>query len=82
MSRRITCYLVIGLDGQVSVLKNMPHANPTKVVVKVELNLPTPPRIAAVLSIELPEPPEANVDHAVEEWTPAPEEPAGQTVAP
>ena len=68
--RSITCHLIVGLDGSVRAVKNRPRTNPTEVVVQVNLVVPTPPKIAAVLDIELPEPPAVNVDYAVEQWSP------------
>lgn len=75
--RQISCFLIVGLDGAVRAVKTRPRSIPTEVVVQVNLQLPTPPKIAAVLDIELPEPPSANVDHAVEEWGPI-EDPDGE----
>ena len=73
MSRAITCYLIANLRGDVRVVKTRPKAHPTEVVVQVNLKLPAPPALAAVLDLELPEPPDANVEAAVAEWGPADE---------
>lgn len=70
MSRKITCHLVVGVDGSVRAVKGMPRPSPSDVVVRLDLTLPTPPRIAAVLKIDLPEPPDANVEAIVAQWGP------------
>ena len=39
--------------------------------IEVNLNLPTPPALAAVLNLEIPDPPPAVVEAIVAEWAPA-----------
>ena len=68
--RKMTLFLAVDLRGNARVLKSRPAPTVGEAVVQVNLKLPTPPAIAAVLDIELPDPPEAVVDTVVAEWTP------------
>ncbi len=71
--RNIKAFLVVDLNGSIRAVKNRPRTVPTEVVVEVNLRLPTPPRIAAVLDIEVPEPPDSVVEFALGEWEPVEE---------
>ena len=66
---KVSSYLIVDSHGGMRLKKSANGLAPGEIAVQINLNIPSAPKVAAVVEVDLPAPPEEiDVDIEVGEW--------------